>query len=217
MSEVRSFQGGRLRMSDNFGRQLLPLTSDKKTCVKLDTQKGPCFFAGKITHLENRITILKSYNLLSLSLSPSLSRSDSFTFAVCSVIFPFVSHRHYIDIVNAGDGRIEQIISLTAFHILFAREHNRIADVLSDLNPRWSDEVLFLEARRVVQAELQHITYNEWLPVVIGGETIQRFSLGIRENGYSDDYNPDVNPSITSEFSTAAQRFGHSTVDGKFL
>lgn len=67
MSEVRSFQGGRLRMSDNFGRQLLPLTSDKKTCVKLDTQKGPCFFAGKITHLENRITILKSYNLLSLS------------------------------------------------------------------------------------------------------------------------------------------------------
>lgn len=98
-----------------------------------------------------------------------------------------------------------------------AREHNRIADVLSDLNPRWSDEVLFLEAQRIVQAEIQHIAYNEWLPHVIGGETMQRFSLGTRENGYSDDYNPDVNAGITSEFSTAAQRFGHSTVDGKFL
>lgn len=49
MSEVRSFQGGRLRMLDDFGRQLLPLTTDKKTCVTLDKMDhGPCFFAGKI-------------------------------------------------------------------------------------------------------------------------------------------------------------------------
>lgn len=116
-----------------------------------------------------------------------------------------------------GDGRSDQIISLTALHILFAREHNRIADILSSLNPRWSDEVIFLETQRVIQAEFQHIAYNEWLPQVIGSETMQRFSLGIRENGYSDDYDSDVNACITSEFSTAAQRFGHSTVDGKFL
>lgn len=88
---------------------------------------------------------------------------------------------------------------------------------MSALNPRWSDEVIFLETQRIVRAEIQHITYNEWLPKVIGTESMQRFSLGIRENGYSDDYNPDVNACITSEFSTAAQRFGHSTVDGKFL
>lgn len=88
---------------------------------------------------------------------------------------------------------------------------------MSALNPRWSDEVIFLEAQRIVQAEVQHVAFNEWLPLVIGGETMQRFSLGIRENGYSDDYNADVNACITSEFSTAAQRFGHSTVDGKFL
>lgn len=45
LADVRSFQGGRLRMLDDFGRQLLPLTLDKNTCVTLD--KGPCFFAGK--------------------------------------------------------------------------------------------------------------------------------------------------------------------------
>lgn len=122
-----------------------------------------------------------------------------------------------IELSKIGDGRSDQIISLTALHILFAREHNRIADILSSLNPRWSDEVIFLETQRVIQAEFQHIAYNEWLPQVIGSETMQRFGLGIRENGYSDDYDPDVNACITSEFSTAAQRFGHSTVDGKFL
>lgn len=45
MSEVRSFQGGRLRMLDDFGRQILPLNTDEKACVSLD--KGACFFAGK--------------------------------------------------------------------------------------------------------------------------------------------------------------------------
>lgn len=43
-AEVRSFQGGKLRMLDDFGRQLLPLTVEKDQCVSLD--KGPCFFAG---------------------------------------------------------------------------------------------------------------------------------------------------------------------------
>lgn len=88
---------------------------------------------------------------------------------------------------------------------------------MSSLNPRWSDEVIFLETQRIVSAEFQHITYNEWLPHVIGTEAMQRFSLNIHESGYSNDYNADVNPQLTSEFSTAAQRFGHSTVDGKFL
>lgn len=158
-AEVRSFQGGRVRMLDDFGRELLPLSVDKDACGSLD--KGPCFFAG--------------------------------------------------------DGRANQVISLTALHILFAREHNRIADILGALNPRWSDDVTFLEAQRIVVAELQHIVYSEWLPLLIGRDAMNRFSLNVHENGYSLDYNPEVNPAVTSEFSTAAQRFGHSVVDGKLL
>lgn len=129
-----------------------------------------------------------------------------------------LNYNKYLNEINiAGDGRANQIISLTALHILFAREHNRVADILTNLNPRWSDEVTFYETQRIVAAELQHIVYNEWLPELIGSETMQRFSLNVHDNEYSNDYDAEINACITSEFSTAAQRFGHSTVDGKFL
>ena len=52
-----------------------------------------------------------------------------------------------------------------AMHTVWVREHNRIANYLHILNPTWRDERLFQEARKIVIAELQHITYNEWVPV----------------------------------------------------
>lgn len=101
-------------------------------------------------------------------------------------------------------------------HTLFAREHNRVAARLAQLNPHWSDDLLFVEAKRIVVAELQYIAYNEWLPLIIGTETMARFDLNVRPDGYSDDYSADINAAVTSEFITAAFRFGHSTVDGVF-
>lgn len=44
-----------------------------------------------------------------------------------------------------------------------------------------------------------------------------RFGLNVHDQGYSGDFNPEVNACITSEFSTAALRFGHSTVDRKLM
>lgn len=113
----------------------------------------------------------------------------------------------------AGDDRVNQNPSLMSMHTIFVREHNRIARKLFSLNPTWSDEILFQEARRLVIAQIQHITYNEYLPVVLGDETMKRFSL-LPGKGFEkvDIYDPNFDPRITNEYSASAGRFGHSMV-----
>ncbi|KAJ2947239.1 hypothetical protein O0L34_g16949 [Tuta absoluta] len=115
---------------------------------------------------------------------------------------------------ESGDSHGNQIISLTVFHTIWTREHNRIARALTRLNPTWDEETVFYEARRLVQAQFQHIIYNEWLPALLGPQIMQTFGLN-PSAGYASSYDPHVNPSLTAEFSTAAMRFGHSIVDGR--
>lgn len=77
---------------------------------------------------------------------------------------------------TAGDGRVNEQVELAVMHTVWMREHNRVAGWLQFLNPAWSDEAVFQEARRVVVAEMQHITYNEFLPIVLGYSFI-KFSI----------------------------------------
>src|SRR5436190_19335147 len=109
----------------------------------------------------------------------------------------------------AGDVRANENIELTSLHTLFVREHNRIAAAIAKANPKLSDETIYQMARARVIAEIQSITYNEWLPALLGRGAMTSYK----------GYNPNVNPGIANEFSTAAFRLGHSLLgdDVEFL
>ncbi|NEZ68339.1 hypothetical protein D0962_37400 [Leptolyngbyaceae cyanobacterium CCMR0082] len=99
----------------------------------------------------------------------------------------------------AGDVRANENIVLSSIHTLFVREHNRLADELSAVHPDWNDEQIFQRARQINIAQMQNITFNEYLPTLIGEEL----------PAYQG-YNPNINPQIERVFSTAAFRLGHT-------
>lgn len=112
---------------------------------------------------------------------------------------------------EAGDVRANEQIQLTTMHTLLMREHNRIAKELSYINPYWDDERLFQEARQIVVAQLQHITFNEFLPLIIGKEKIYEYGLELEHPGrYYQGYDSKINAGIRVEFQAAAFRYGHS-------
>lgn len=99
----------------------------------------------------------------------------------------------------AGDVRANESMALEATQTLFAREHNRIVNLLPS---SLSQEDRFQIARRVVIAEQQYITYTEFLP-----------ALGVNIPAYSG-YNPGVNSTLTNEFATVGYR-AHSQIHGE--
>lgn len=83
----------------------------------------------------------------------------------------------FIYILFTGEIRVNEQLVLTCMHTLMAREHNRVAKGLAHVNPHWDDETLFQESRRIVIAQIQHITYNEFLPILLGKEVMEKFGL----------------------------------------
>jgi len=120
------------------------------------------------------------------------------------------------DCFFSGDFRVNEQLNLIVIHTLFMREHNRIAAQLEKLNPRWTDDKLYQEARRINTAQYQHIVYNEWLPIIIGNTFMRSYGLFPLSSGYSMDYADNFDPRINNEFATAAFRFGHSMIPETF-
>lgn len=106
----------------------------------------------------------------------------------------------------AGDDRANDNVVLTGIHIVFMREHNRLVDELSELNPHFDSDQLFQKARKIVGAQLQAITYNEFLPALLGNAAPD----------LRGSYDPAVQPDIINEFATIFLRIGHSMLTPDF-
>jgi peroxidase len=102
----------------------------------------------------------------------------------------------------AGDVRAAENPDLTALQTLFVREHNYQVDQLHQAHPDWSGDQLYQTAKAIVTGEIEHITYSEFLPHLLGPDAIAPYH----------GYDPNVDPRITEEFAGAAYRFGHSIV-----
>lgn len=96
------------------------------------------------------------------------------------------------------------------------RQHNGIAYWLHRINPHWNDERLFQESRRILIAQIQHITYNEFLPEILGKELMQKSGLVLKTNSdFEESFDPNVNPSVSEAYAGAAGYFWYSMGVGK--
>ncbi|XP_060086064.1 myeloperoxidase-like [Ylistrum balloti] len=110
----------------------------------------------------------------------------------------------------AGDIRVNENPHLGAIHLAFVRFHNYLADrfVEEGLD---DDEEIYQKTRKIIGAIMQQVTYNNWLPEVLGKKAMDKYKLTLDGK---DPYRSNQNPSIQVQFSTAAMRYGHTLVDG---
>ena len=107
----------------------------------------------------------------------------------------------------AGDVRANEQVALTSMHTLFVREHNYWAEAIARRDGTLEGDDLYEMARAVVGAEMQAITYREFLPVLLGEHPLPPYQ----------GYNPSVDAGIANVFATAAYRFGHSMLNEELL
>jgi hypothetical protein len=78
------------------------------------------------------------------------------------------------------------------------REHNFWADTIKAGDPTLDDEGIYQRARAIVGAEIQLITYRDFVPILLGSDALLPYA----------GYNPAVDPRVSLVFSTAAFRVG---------
>ena len=107
----------------------------------------------------------------------------------------------------AGDVRANEQVGLTSLHTLFVREHNSWARVIRNEQPWLSDDSIYFRARAFVGAEMQIITYRDFIPRLLGPHALPPYK----------GYNPTLDPGIENAFSTGAFRVGHTMLSPVLL
>ena len=100
----------------------------------------------------------------------------------------------------SGDARTNQQPPLITQHTVWARNHNWHVDQLeARFGGVWTDDQIFAVARALNEAEWQHVVLDEYAVKLFGKEAFSRYR----------GYDPTQDATITNEYTTVANRFGH--------
>ncbi|GMR36070.1 hypothetical protein PMAYCL1PPCAC_06265 [Pristionchus mayeri] len=102
--------------------------------------------------------------------------------------------------VLSGSTEANILPGVAALHTIWIKQHNRIAKKLRALNSHWTDDKLYEEARKIVSAQMQHVTYNEFLPILLGNDNIKRYGLNLHSSGFDADYDMNIDATVLNEF-----------------
>lgn len=111
-----------------------------------------------------------------------------------------------------GDERNTWYPQFYAAMIVWIKFHNRVFDEITRLYPKLDSKWRFYETRRYVIAVYQNILITEVLPLYLSEIAIDRYQLDIKEPCYS----PDIDPSVTDEFTSSAARFMHTFIPNTY-
>lgn len=164
------------------------------------------------TSLNEMKSLRKNSKGLMLTVSPSPSITTMLPLSNNSTSCQSVK-----ECFRAGDSRVNSHPHLLALYTLWVQEHNRIAGELALINTHWNDEVLFQETRKIIIAMIQQITFNEWLPALIGASNTKKalapyFNVTKSRNNYQSS----IDASTSDAFASIIVPMAYSMLSGSF-
>ena len=152
-----------------FGKRTL-----KSWLVIWKTHKFPCRMSEQTQILQRRRECILNYSdslkrlFNAFRRKLSLGAPESLGYTDCS-LQPLRGV-----IVSAMYNKMSYLTGLNSVHTIFVRQHNRIATFLLNNNNAngWKEDRIFNETRKIIGAQLQVITYNEFLPLILSSKTV---------------------------------------------
>ncbi|MGE0756877.1 MAG: peroxidase family protein, partial [Pirellulaceae bacterium] len=198
----------------NTGAQLIRFRRAPYDVATGDSVLNPREHSNRVTHFIDasmvygsdaaRAAALRTFvdGKLKMGTDELLPRNDPSTFPDGALSNDNEGRQNPATLFVSGDVRTNENVALIALHTVLSREHNRLAVEIKSANPGWNDEQIYQQARRLVGAMVQHITYQEYLPQLLGTGFLPAYA----------GYDPAVDPSESMLFAAAAFRLGHTQV-----
>lgn len=115
------------------------------------------------------------------------------------------------NIILTGDERATMLPQLYSIMVIWIKFHNFVVDKLSEIH-NLDTPTLFYETRRFVIAFYQSVWFTEVLPLVLSPDTIAEYQLVSTKRCYD----PEIDPSISSEFVASAGRYLHTFIQDSY-